>query len=171
MGGAAWKLAGCAVALAACFTAAPANAVTLPTGFHQTAVLTGLNQPTAVRFAPSPSTTVFVAEKSGIIKAFHSLDDPTPTTVKDLRTETMNWWDRGLLGLAVDPAYPQRPYIYAMYARDAVPGGNAPRWGQANTDADDCTITVRHRLHRDGPAGPDHGEPDHAAGHGHDRRS
>jgi glucose/arabinose dehydrogenase len=80
----------------------------------------------AVQFAPNGH--VFVAEKSGMIKAFSGLSDATPTTVADLRTETYNYWDRGMMGLAVDPDYPAAPYIYVIYARNADIGGSAPKW-------------------------------------------
>jgi hypothetical protein len=52
-----------------------AQAVTLPPGFTEKTVFTGLTQPTAVRF--SPDGRVFVAEKSGLIKEFDSLTDTT----------------------------------------------------------------------------------------------
>ena len=73
-----------------------------------------------------------------MVKAFDGLDDPTPTTVIDLRTDTMNVSDRGLLGLAVDPGWPARPYVYVLYARDADVGGVSPKYGTAGTDADPC---------------------------------
>ena len=76
----------------------------LPTGFVDDVVLRGLNQPTAVRF--SPDGRIFVAEKSGIIKVFDNLCDSTPTVFADLRTNVHNYWDRGLLGLALDPSLP-----------------------------------------------------------------
>ena len=34
--------------------------------------------------------------------------------------------DRDLTGLAVDPGFPARPYIYLLYTVDAQPGGVAP---------------------------------------------
>ncbi|KFU75199.1 PQQ-dependent sugar dehydrogenase, partial [Amycolatopsis lurida] len=77
----------------------------------------------------APDGRVFVAEKSGLVKAFDSLADPTATVFADLRTQTQDFWDRGLLGLAVDPAFPARPYVYVSYTLDAEPGGTAPRWG------------------------------------------
>ncbi len=79
-------------------------------------VWSGLTLPTAVRFAPDGRA--FVAEKSGIIKAFDNVDDPTPTVAVDLSNDVHNFWDRGLLGLAVDPNFPATPYIYALYAFD-----------------------------------------------------
>jgi glucose/arabinose dehydrogenase len=123
------------VGLVVLATAGQASA--LPPGFQATPALTGLLQPTSVRFAPAGGP-VFVAEKRGVVKAFDGLTDPTPTTVVDLRTETHNFWDRGLLGLAVDPGWPGRPYLYVLYTRDADVGGAAPKYGTANADGDGC---------------------------------
>jgi len=39
-----------------------------------------------------------------------------------LRTQVYNYWDRGLLGMALDPGFPVRPYVYVLYTRDAVIG-------------------------------------------------
>jgi glucose/arabinose dehydrogenase len=61
------------------------QAMALPPDFQAKPVITGLSQPTSVRFAPGGGP-VFVTEKRGVIKAFDSLADPTPTTVVDLRT-------------------------------------------------------------------------------------
>ncbi|MFI5565624.1 PQQ-dependent sugar dehydrogenase [Amycolatopsis japonica] len=108
--------------------AAPAGAA-VPTGFTDTVAISGLSSPTATAFAPDGR--VFVAEKSGLVKVFDSLADPTATVFADLRTQTQDFWDRGLLGLAVDPAFPARPYVYVSYTLDAEPGGTAPRWGDA----------------------------------------
>jgi len=106
--------------------AAPAEAA-VPAGFTDTVAIGGLSSPTATAFAPDGR--VFVAEKSGLVKVFDSLADPTATVFADLRTQTQDFWDRGLLGLAVDPAFPARPYVYVSYTLDAEPGGTAPRWG------------------------------------------
>ncbi|MFJ8914186.1 PQQ-dependent sugar dehydrogenase [Amycolatopsis sp. NPDC102389] len=107
-------------------TTTPAEAA-VPTGFTDTVVIGGLSSPTATAFAPDGR--VFVAEKSGLVKVFDSLADPTATVFADLRPQTQDFWDRGLLGLAVDPAFPARPYVYVSYTLDAEPGGTAPRWG------------------------------------------
>jgi glucose/arabinose dehydrogenase len=111
-------------------------AAALPPGFADMVVLSGLTQPTAVAFAGDGR--VFVAEKSGLIKVFDSLTDPTATVVADLRTQTHNFWDRGLLGLALDPAFPTRPYLYVLYTYDAEPGGTEPRWGTPGGTSDGC---------------------------------
>jgi glucose/arabinose dehydrogenase len=108
----------------------------LPAGFRDEVVLDGLTNPTNVEF--SADGRVFVAEKNGLIKVFDDLSDPTPTTFADLRTNVHNFWDRGLLGLALAPNFPDDPYVYVLYTHDAKIGGVAPRWGTAGVSADPC---------------------------------
>jgi hypothetical protein len=88
-------------------TAPAARAATLPTGFQESVVFSGLTNPTAVRF--TSDGRVFVAEKRGVIKVFDSLSDPTPDVFADLNVNVYNFWDRGLLGMALDPNFPATP--------------------------------------------------------------
>ena len=104
--------------------------------FVEEVVFSGLQQPTALRFANDGR--VFVAEKSGVIKVFDSVDDSTPTVFADLRTQVHNYWDRGLLGLALHPRFPSNPWVYVAYTRDAAIGGTAPRWGSPGVTSDPC---------------------------------
>src|ERR687895_772490 len=113
-----------------------AAAATYPAGFSEQTVITGLTNPTAVRFASDGR--VFVAEKSGLIKLFDGLGDTSPTVFADLRTQVHNFWDRGLLGMVLDPSFPTRPYVYVLYAHDALIGGTAPRWGTTGATSDGC---------------------------------
>ena len=115
---------------------AATHASTLPAGFQETVVFSGLTNPTVVRF--SPDGRVFVAEKSGLIKVFDNLSDTTPTLFADLSTNVHNFWDRGMLGFALDPGFPANPYVYVLYAHDAAIGGTAPRWGTAGVLSDPC---------------------------------
>ena len=101
-----------------------AAASTTLNGFSDTNVWTGMTLPTSLRFADDGR--VFVAEKSGIIKVFDSISDTTPTVFADLSTEVDNYWDRGLLGMTLDPNFPASPYVYVLYARDAIPAGCRP---------------------------------------------
>ncbi len=117
-----------ALALVAAW-APSAGAQPLQTGFTESVVLEGLTEPTDVAFAPDGR--VFVSEKSGLIKVFSGLNATTPTIAADLRTEVYNFWDRGLLSIALDPQFPIRPYLYALYSRDAVIGGQSPQMGDA----------------------------------------
>src|SRR5688572_27776382 len=95
-----------------------ANAVsTLPSGFQEKVGFSGLTNPTNVEF--SQDGRVFVAEQSGLIKVFDGLSDTTPTTFADLRTNVHNFWDRGLLGLALAPNFPSDPHVYVLYTYDA----------------------------------------------------
>lgn len=114
--------------------------------FADVVVFGGLTQPTAFRFASDGR--VFVAEKSGLIEVFDSLSDTTPTIFADLRTEVDNYWDRGLLGLALDPSFPQKPWVYVLYARDAPIGGTPPVWKDScptppGPQQDGCVISAR----------------------------
>jgi glucose/arabinose dehydrogenase len=127
-------------------SAGPAAAATLPSGFQESTVISGLTAPTAVRFASDGR--VFVAQKNGLVLEYDSLSDTTPTTVADLRTGVDDYWDRGLLGLALDPSFPTNPYIYVLYTYDAVPGGTAPRWNDAcptppGPTTDGCVVQGR----------------------------
>jgi glucose/arabinose dehydrogenase len=121
-------------------------AETLPAGFTDVTVFSGLTNPTNVRFASDGR--VFVAEKSGLLVVFDSLTDQTPTVVADLTTQVDDYWDRGLLGLALDPNFPTNPYVYLMYTADAPPGGTAPTWNDAcptppGPTTDGCVVSGR----------------------------
>jgi len=124
----------------------PAAAVTLPSGFQEQIVFTGLDQPTNIEFAPDGR--VFVAEKGGRIKVFADLADPTPTVFADLSGNVHNQWDRGLLGLALPPDFPASPWVYVLYTYDAPPGQTAPVWNDACGNANDGRCLVTGRLSR-----------------------
>jgi glucose/arabinose dehydrogenase len=129
-------LLACACALALLALPAAARADPLPSGFEQAPVFSGLTNPTSIAF--SPDGRVFVAEKSGKIKVFDNLADTTATLFADLTTEVHNFWDRGLLGMALPPNFPTSPYVYVLYTRDAPPGGSTPTWGKAGATGDTC---------------------------------
>jgi len=121
-------------------------AATLPSGFQDSIVWSGLSLPTAVRFAPDGR--IFVAQKGGKVLEFDSVTDTTPTTVIDLSNVVDNYWDRGLLGLAIDPNFPTNPYLYILYTYDAPPGQTAPVWNDAcptppGPTTDGCVVQGR----------------------------
>jgi len=105
-------------------------------GFSEQVAFNGLVNPTTMRFLPDGS--VIVIEKSGLIKKFATLTSTTPTVVADLRVKVMNFWDRGLLGLAIDPNFTTNHYIYVSYSNDAPIGGTPPRWGPGDGTSDPC---------------------------------
>jgi PKD repeat protein/glucose/arabinose dehydrogenase len=128
------------LATAASWLAAPTSAqgATLPSGFQESVVFSGLTNPTVVRF--SPDGRVFVAEKQGVIKVFDSLTDPSPSVFADLNANVHNFWDRGLLGMALAPNFPADPYVYVLYTYDHILGSPdpAPRWGTPGVYSDPC---------------------------------
>ena len=123
----------------------------LPAGFREVTVFSGLTNPIAVRF--SPDGRVFVAEKGGLIKVFSGLSDNTPEVYADLRRQVHDFWDRGLLGIALHPSFPTNNSIYVLYTHDAPIGGTAPTFGDACPDATGNGCVVSGRLSRIGPDG------------------
>ena len=153
-------VAGCTAALALVSRAEATNFK--QPGFSESVVFSGLTNPTTIRFLPDGR--ILVAEKSGLIKLFDNLADPTPDVVVDLRTNVHNFWDRGLLGLAVDPNFAANNAIYASYAHDAYIGDAAPLWGQPGATSDPCPsppgpttdgCVISGRLSRLTALGPD----------------
>jgi glucose/arabinose dehydrogenase len=119
--------------------ASAAQGSQLPNGFRDQIVFSGLEEPTAIRFAPGGP--VYVAEKSGEVLAYSGLGDAKPTVFADLRTEVNDSFDRGILGLAVDPGFPARPYVYVLYTYDHIlgaPAGEVPKWGKEGQSGDGC---------------------------------
>jgi PKD repeat protein/glucose/arabinose dehydrogenase len=124
-----------------------AAAAAPPSGFQETVALSGLTNPMAVRFAPDGR--IFVAEKSGRIKVFDDFGDPTPTVFADLSQQVHDFWDRGLMSIALDPQFSTRPYVYVLYAYNKDPNSTQfPRWGDScptppGATADGCVISGR----------------------------
>jgi len=119
-----------------------------PLTFQETVAFSGLTNPTVVRFASDGR--IFVAEKGGAIKVFDNFSDPTPTVFANLATNVHNFWDRGLLGMALDPGFPANPYVYVLYTYDHQLGSpsSPPRWGDTcptppGATSDGCVVSGR----------------------------
>jgi glucose/arabinose dehydrogenase len=90
--------------------ASAAGAATLPAGFTEALVASGLNNPTAMQFAPDGR--LFVCEQSGrlrVIKNGSLLSTPFLTVTVSSSGE------RGLLGVAFDPNFAVNQYVYVYY--------------------------------------------------------
>jgi len=118
--------------------------------FRHVHAITGRNQPTQVAFAHDGR--VFVAEKAGRIWMYANLLDTSPQQVADLSAVVHDYQDRGLLGLALDPRFPERPWLYVSYSYN---GGLfadlPPRWpaaGCANPNGDNAGCVISGRLSR-----------------------
>jgi uncharacterized repeat protein (TIGR03806 family) len=82
----------------------------LPDGFSEQIVATGITGATAMAIAPDGR--VFVCEQTGalrVVKDDKLLDEPFLTLAVD------SSWERGLIGVTFDPGFPTRPYIYVCY--------------------------------------------------------
>jgi glucose/arabinose dehydrogenase len=124
----------------------PAAVAAVPTGFADNVVFGQLTQPTAIAFAPAGK--IFVGEKRGIVKVWDSVSDPSVTQAFDLQSAVHNFWDRGLLGLAVDPGFGTagRNFVYVLYTHEHNPLGNPAGWGDScptppGPTTDGCTVT------------------------------
>jgi glucose/arabinose dehydrogenase len=88
----------------------PLRAATLPAGFTETQVASGISSPTAMAFAPDGR--LFVCQQGGqlrVIKNGSLLATPfiTVNTVAD--------GERGLLGVAFDPNFTSNNFLYVYY--------------------------------------------------------
>jgi uncharacterized repeat protein (TIGR01451 family) len=124
------------------------GASALPSGFQETTLpFTGLVNPTAIEFAADGR--VFVAEKSGRIKVFNNLGDSSSDLFANLSANVHDFWDRGMLGLALDPGFTTgRPYVYVLYTYDAPIGGSPPTFGDGCGDPTGNGCVVSARLSR-----------------------
>ncbi len=119
----------------------------LPPGFTEQTAFSGLQLPTNLEFAPDGR--VFVTQKNGMVKVFDGLGDTTASTFADLSPKVHDFWDRGMLGLAVPPNYPSgNPYVYVLYTYDAPIGGTSPTWGDGcpsppGATGDGCVVSAR----------------------------
>ncbi|MEZ5341063.1 MAG: PQQ-dependent sugar dehydrogenase [Acidimicrobiales bacterium] len=109
----------------------------VPAGYAVNEIITGLDTPTAVDVAPNG--TIFVTEKRGRLLRYDGPGDQTPTVVADRRVQTHNNSDRGMVGLAVNPNYPNDPWVYVAYTLDRNPNGGAiPAYGVVGGNYDPC---------------------------------
>jgi glucose/arabinose dehydrogenase len=91
----------------------------LPAGFTESVVATGLGSPTAMEFAPDGR--LFVLEQSGDVE----LVRPDGTTWTALHLNVDSQGERGLLGIAFDPAFDSNHFVYLYYTN---PNPGAAPW-------------------------------------------
>ena len=93
-----------------------AGAATLPAGFSETRVATGLVSPTAM--AVAPDGRIFVAQKGGALRVVKNnalLSQPFLTLSVNSAGE------RGLLGVAFDPDFQSNRFVYVYYTTATEP--------------------------------------------------
>jgi glucose/arabinose dehydrogenase len=153
--------------------ALPARAVVLPAGFTSDNVVpdTPFAVPTTLAFLPGGR--MLVAEKAGKVWAvLNGTRSPTPLWRGE--AEVLNESDRGLLGLAVDPAYVTNHFIYLFYTVDPDSDGvdnnddafgRLTRYTVSFTDSNTVDYTSRKvLLGATWPEGPVSDSPSHTEG-------
>ncbi len=121
-------VAGLALALAACQAATPT--VSLPTGGSTNpplptgpdhlalqAVATGLDHPIGIANAGDGSGRLFVNEQAGTVRVVDAGGAVRKDPFVDLRDRILAGGERGLLGLAFHPGFPQDGRVYVDYTR------------------------------------------------------
>src|SRR5688572_30402815 len=93
-----------------------ARAATLPAGFAETRVAAGLDRATAMAIAPDGR--IFVAQQGGALRVVKNgalLAQPFLTLTVNSSSE------RGLLGVAIDPAFETNQFVYLYYTTATAP--------------------------------------------------
>jgi glucose/arabinose dehydrogenase/PKD repeat protein len=93
-----------------------AGAATLPVGFEERTVASGLTAPTALDWAPDGR--MFVAEKAGRVRVVTAGGTLLSTPLLDISDHVHPSGDRGLLGIAVDSSFASNRYLYLLYTYD-----------------------------------------------------
>src|SRR4051812_5014681 len=83
-------------------------AATVPTGFVETLVGSGLTGATAL--AMVPDGRVFVAQQNGIVRVIKN-DALLATSFIDLSVATDSTGEHGMLGIAVDPSFASNQFV------------------------------------------------------------
>src|SRR4051812_24011349 len=108
------------------------GAATLPAGFSETRVATGLASPTAMAIAPDGR--IFVAEKGGTLRVVKN-DALLSQPFLSLSVSTQS--ERGLLGVAFDPDFTSNRFVYVYYTTASAPVHNrVSRFTASSTNPD-----------------------------------
>src|SRR6476469_3404726 len=87
-----------------------ASAATLPAGFNESVVASGISSPTAMAFAPDGR--LFVCQQGGQLRVVKN-GVLLPTPFVSLTVDPFG--ERGLLGVAFDPNFTTNNFVYVYY--------------------------------------------------------
>ncbi|MHB8955837.1 MAG: PQQ-dependent sugar dehydrogenase [Pirellulaceae bacterium] len=107
---------------------------TLPTGFTETAIASGLSSATTMELAPDGK--LFVTEQAGTMEVWQDGTRLQANFFRDTPLGTQAVSERGLLGVAFDPNYAGNRYVYAYYTTTAADNHNRVSRFTANTAGD-----------------------------------
>jgi glucose/arabinose dehydrogenase len=91
------------------------GAANLPQGFTDSQVVSGLNRPTDMEFAPDGR--LFITEQAGTVRI--AKPDGTLVTFLNISNKVDSASERGLLGITFDTAFSTNRYVYLHYTRKA----------------------------------------------------
>lgn len=129
--------------------ATPAVAVTVPTGFADEVQIFPLSDPASLAFLPD-GRVVLVERITANVKLWTGSGLATTlTTIPNVRTRD----ESGLLGIAVDPGWPAKPYVYVHYNHYAYPDSDV-RIVRLTCEGDlgfsgDGSLTIDFASHHD----------------------
>lgn len=106
-------------ASAAAASLSSAQTVTVPIGFKASVVASGLSKPTAI--AVAPDGRIFIAQQNGVVRVWQN-GTLLAAPFIDLRDEVGFNWDRGMLGITLDPDWSSNRRVYMLYMVDPVFG-------------------------------------------------
>jgi glucose/arabinose dehydrogenase len=118
-----------------------ARAATLPTGFEERTVASGLSQPTSIAWAPDGR--MFIAQQYG--KVFVLTTTGSLVQLLDIGNHVNKDSDRGLEGIAVDSDFANNHYLWLLYVYEPTPSpGTIPRTSRLTrvTVANDNTASA-----------------------------
>ncbi len=110
----------------------PPGRLDLPEGFCEEVLATGITGAVAMTIAPDGR--VLICEQTGALRVVKD-DTLLPAPMVTVKVDSS--WERGLIGVTLDPAFPQRPYVYLCYvAPEPYPHHRISRFTVAGDAAD-----------------------------------
>ena len=114
-------------------------------GFVTEPVVTGLTGPTTITWAPDGR--MFIGQKDGRVRVFQNGAILSADFI-NISSQVNNYWDRGLLGIAVHPDFPNTPYVYLLFtydppsAEDNGSGARVSRLLRITADPDNTNVAL-----------------------------
>ncbi len=89
----------------------------VPDGFVNELIASGMTDPVGLTFLPDGR--ILVIEQRGVIRLVVN-GVLQPGSILDIQGQVRYGGEQGLLGIAVDPGYPARPFIYLYYTHETL---------------------------------------------------
>lgn len=107
---------------------------TLPTGFTETVIASGLSSATAMEIAPD--SKLFIAEQAGTMEVWQNGSQLRVNFFQNTPLTVRSDGERGLLGIAFDPNYAANRFVYVYYTTTLTDAHNRVSRFTANAAGD-----------------------------------